>query len=440
MRILFILLACAVARADLNTITLTFTNGTTPGDAITVSGNTRTFTNDVSSNPTALILTNATAAVSATNYFTHIGLTRYPGVTARMTNATTVQLVGDGTLTMTISGAFGYVTRATNASGASTVVYYPVDTLPASARTNQASDLVYSLRYSTTAAPTNSPALANHMSLGPQPQMAANKILTNSTLVRGTIQGHTFFYGTNFFYLGSLIDNAEGDQWNFNQSGSRNTNTAARLSDISTLSNSVFLELASSNKSVSGKWTFEGNTSFSGSNFIAGPIYADSGIILGDALYASDISEWWTFNPTGLADENSPIRYKDLNGLGQSNTTFSGTNNWNGDLALQARANSSLANGGNAGVILGTNVVISLSGATTTATLAGFAAEREGAFHIVRLSGAVSHVIANESGLDSTAANRITTGTGGDITLTNQPAFIQLRYSGTRWELINWTR
>lgn len=125
-----------------------------------------------------------------------------------------------------------------------------------------------------------------------------------------------------------------------------------------------------------------------------------------------------------------------------TNSTWRGTNILNGSVILTSRANTGLANGNNAGIVLGTNVLVNLSGATTIATIAGFAAAPADTWHTVRISGAVTNIIANESGVDPTAANRITTGTGGDITLTNAPAYISLRYNGTssRWELIHWTR
>lgn len=126
-----------------------------------------------------------------------------------------------------------------------------------------------------------------------------------------------------------------------------------------------------------------------------------------------------------------------------TNSTFRGTNNWNGDIAYTARTYSSLVNGFNTGIILGTNHVVELSGGTTISTIASFVAERDGSEHEVRLSGAITNIVANESGAESGSATyRITTGTGGDIALTNQPAYIRVRYRTTanRWELISWSR
>ncbi len=120
-----------------------------------------------------------------------------------------------------------------------------------------------------------------------------------------------------------------------------------------------------------------------------------------------------------------------------SNITHTGTNNWNGDIAFEARANTSQANGNNAGVVLGTNVLINLSGATTVATNTGFVAERAGSYHILFFDGAGTNVFLNESGVDTTSANRIITGTGGSITMTNQPAWAKVIYRSSRWYLLD---
>jgi hypothetical protein len=116
-----------------------------------------------------------------------------------------------------------------------------------------------------------------------------------------------------------------------------------------------------------------------------------------------------------------------------------GTNNWTGDLAYVSRNNDAIANGNNAGVILGTNVYVRLSGPTGAFTIAGFVAERNGSFHIVEMPSGYTGTLANQSGLDAAAANRIITGTGGDLTFTNQPPFIQVIYDGAaaRWKVVS---
>lgn len=125
-----------------------------------------------------------------------------------------------------------------------------------------------------------------------------------------------------------------------------------------------------------------------------------------------------------------------------TNSTHAGTNLWNGDISFQRRANSSPVNGDNAGVVLGTNVVIAITGPTTIGSYVGFLAERGDSFHFIRFSGAVTNIIKNQSGVEPTAANRIITGTGGDLALTNEPSWIQVIRNGSsdRWEVIAHSR
>jgi hypothetical protein len=121
---------------------------------------------------------------------------------------------------------------------------------------------------------------------------------------------------------------------------------------------------------------------------------------------------------------------------------FTGTNTLNGDLALTTRAVTSLANGNNAGVVLGTNVNVRLSGASGAHTNCGFAATRDGDFKILRFANPGGMcVIANQSGVEPTAANRIVTGTGGELIMTNTPAYLPIIYNGTdsRWEVIHYS-
>lgn len=126
-----------------------------------------------------------------------------------------------------------------------------------------------------------------------------------------------------------------------------------------------------------------------------------------------------------------------------TNGTWTGTNIVRARLDFASRANTSLANGNNAGVVFGTNVYVRLSGNTASATINGIAAEFDGSWHIAEFANPVnSLIIADNSGTDPTAANRIRTGTGADVTFTNNPVVLQFIYnaSDARWKIANWFR
>lgn len=235
-----------------------------------------------------------------------------------------------------------------------------------------------------------------------------------------------------------------------------------------------------------------------GSNYVSGDIWLDGDFYVGGSFWSADVDEEWNFfsNAEGKTS-GTVLRFIDFtpaqfgfdadgkvsltNGLLITNTvlrnptlvghtTNSGTNlnarliNANIEAATFTATNivganavsgrflwaagtvSSLVNGNNAGIALGTNQAVELSGATTIAQIAGFAATSDGDERLIRFSGAITNWIVNEANssfsTDATAANRIVTGTGGDITLTNQPSWARFRYRGTssRWELIHWSR
>lgn len=151
-----------------------------------------------------------------------------------------------------------------------------------------------------------------------------------------------------------------------------------------------------------------------------------------------------TTNEIVLGTANNAIHVPGrIEGTTTTNTTLRGTNVLNGRLDLTSRANSGLANGNNAGVVLGTNVYVRLSGPSASYTINGIAAEQDGSWHICEFANPVnSLIIANQSGTDPTAANRIITGTGADVTFTNNPVVLQFIYNATdaRWKIANWFR
>jgi len=122
-----------------------------------------------------------------------------------------------------------------------------------------------------------------------------------------------------------------------------------------------------------------------------------------------------------------------------TNLTATGTNSFpaNSDIAFTPLSLSSLANGNNADIPVGTNVIIEVSGPSGDFTINGVSAStalRTGKrITIVNLTG-FNMTIAHQSGVDPTAANRIISLTGADRTTTGNGA-VELYYSGSsaRW-------
>jgi hypothetical protein len=118
--------------------------------------------------------------------------------------------------------------------------------------------------------------------------------------------------------------------------------------------------------------------------------------------------------------------------------TLDGTNILGGVVAFSRTNNSSLANGNNAGVLVGTNAVLTVSGPSGAFTINGIVPAAIDAQKIyIQNSTGFSMTIANASGVDPTAANRILTPTGADMTFTGNPQLLELIYqtSGSHWIL-----
>lgn len=128
----------------------------------------------------------------------------------------------------------------------------------------------------------------------------------------------------------------------------------------------------------------------------------------------------------------------------QTNGAHVGTNNFlaNSDIAFAKLSISSLAIGGNAGVAVGTNVFAEVSGPTGAFSINGInasGAQRDGKQIIIKNSTGQTMTIANASGTDPTAGNRILTGTGADVSVTSNPGMATLIYSASdsRWILMS---
>lgn len=123
-----------------------------------------------------------------------------------------------------------------------------------------------------------------------------------------------------------------------------------------------------------------------------------------------------------------------------TNTTLRGQVDVEADVAFVPLSNTSMANGFNSGINLGSNTWVKLSGHSAAITNVGFLATRNGSERIVQVDNpGLSAVIRHDSGLEATAANRIYTGTGAEVRSTNNPAMFRLIYDGAvgRWRLIS---
>lgn len=138
-------------------------------------------------------------------------------------------------------------------------------------------------------------------------------------------------------------------------------------------------------------------------------------------------------NSAGLTNTIPPAA---LVGVVANNFTAIGTNNFpsGSDIAFTRFPITSLANGNNAGLSVGTNELIEVSGPSASFTINGIANGRNGKLITIWNQTGFQMTIANESGTDPTAANRIRTlGSAADLVLTNSSVTLQYSAAASRW-------
>jgi hypothetical protein len=460
-------------------------NGNT--NSITINGDTRTFTNTPSSSPANLIQQTNTVEKTATNILNH--LTAYP-VTAGFylsqttsTNVTVRGLVG-GAMVVTLDGFWGHVTYSTQTVQTPTIVVrVPVSNEAATNRVTIANGLSQAISdYATTPQATNAVAMSNYLSKGASVLQQilstiqfnnnvgfARAQLTNGNFVNSTNEGYvvTFKNGmwtngilnrpttTNLVNRGEAISSPGTNGVGSEQfgTGARATNEAALAVGNAAVALGPFSTATGNDSSASGY----GDSAFgyaavvSGGNGVAigagSVVTGTNGAALGtlatvthaDSTAIGTGAESTETNQVVLGNATQTVSIPGvIVGPTQTNSTFRGTNVFNGRVDFTSRANSSLANGNNSGVILGTNTYVRLSGPSAAYVLNGIAAEQDGSWHIIEAENPVNSLtIAHQSGTDPTAGNRIVTGTGADVVLTNNPAIFEAIYnaSAARWRL-----
>lgn len=487
---LILLASIAVTSAQsFYTAVIEVTNVTQTGNALTNNGVARIFTNAQSA---TTILTNlSSAAAASTNIWAQISLNRYvrQNVTPK-TNATSVTLYSASPILIGILGNWGYVTYFTNAGVDGYSPRLPFSTLPLADSTNQATDITTGLKYSTHLAETNSQWLGNFLSLGVPfgggiQQVVAPKNFysisgTNGGLTNGVIEGArgTNLVGlhgtvnrlTNGIYESPILRNPAATNFTnyglalsspglgtsseeFGAGAVAGTNFATALgfsadalgirstalgssanasADDSTAMGSAASAEAANSVAIGVNPQVTGTNGIGiGKDVVVGH---ENSVAIGTAAASTDTNQVSIGNATGTVLIAGRLT---ISGT-QSNTTHTGTNQWNGDIAFINRPVTSLANGNNAGVVLGTNVTVHLSGASGAHTNCGFAATRADDFKMLRFANPGGMcVIANESGVEPVPQNRMVTGTGGELVSTNQPAWLWLKRNGTteRWEV-----
>lgn len=400
---LFIATLCLSANAASRiTATITVTNNPSAANTLTVNAATRTWRASVTT-PSTEVLIGANIGASATNLFRQLSGYALSGP---------VDLGFSSSNIITIKGAIGQSMAVSFAGTWATASY-----------STQAITTAYAVRVPFTAESavpqTNLPSLLvqglNSYSQSP--------IATNTTLALYLVQtdGNQSIYGTKTF-LGPV---------NLSGGGTIDGSTLTNIAAIYAGSSSVINIGASA---VFGGSILSSNTA---------PYFfwyqTDGGT---DEKATILQANGQTLTLSYLNDSLSgPVSVQTFTRSGTTATKFSGasaTNIWNGAISFTRANNTSLANGNNAGVNFGSKTFVKIkAGPTGAFAICGIAEGFDGRVLVLYNATGQAMTIANDSGVEPTAANRIYTNTGADVATTGNGAFILVYDSeDSRWVVV----
>lgn len=487
--LILMLLALPAAAQTITTATITVTNtATTNGQTITVNGTVKTWTNSVYTAATD-ILTNNTAEGALTNLFAHYS--SYPvggGATLSYQSSTSLAIRSfpGQTLTVALSAGWGTSVSTTQSLTAASVVRVPYTVEGAAQRTNIASAVssIIEGTENTNSINQNSFAVSELVGLTNAQTASGAKQFTSTTgawygyvsnatgisgIAASITNGH---FKTNVFSY-PILTNGVNYGGAFRSPGpgllSEQFGTGASATGENSLAFGYNAAAPGVASIAFGNSAGYGNTAAADSSisFGAGAIASQTNsTAIGNTAAAAAVGST-ALGKSSLIDEahtnstaigaSATTTAKEQIRLGTSsqyvsipgglkvdgvitNAVFGNTNSFpaGSDISFGRYALTSLANGNNAGIVVGTNVFIQVSGPSAAFAVNGIAGGRDGKLIVILNYTGFDMSIAHDSGVDATAANRIYTLTGADRTTTGNGA-ATLIYSGSasRWILIS---
>lgn len=413
MKKLLSLIACLVCcvsphqAASIITATITVTNAPADGDTLVVNADTRTWKTSVAT-PSTQILIGASIGANATNLFSQLAYAQFTTLSPSRSGTNGVSLRGivGQTISVTISGTWGYYTLTTNTATDATAVRVPMSAEPtASKATNIASQLAVDLG-----------------------TFSTNPIATGTTLViylvqtngTQTITGVKTFTGANVYrnaaqlFDGGAITNVD--------LGARNiwVQDIATYGTFSMTNTTPIMLFYDSDGSLDNKG-FSINAEDGDLTFV---VFSDDFLTYSIPLQIQRTGTtvdkvWLPHGEVEIGGSGSPtdhLRVVDT-------------------IRFDRYDHTTLANGNNAAVDLGNNTFVRISSGPSAAfAICGIANGANGQMHIIYNATGQNMTISNDSGVDPTAANRIYTNTGADIATTGNGSVTLIYDSGaSRW-------
>lgn len=443
------------AKADFITATLAVTNVPANGATIADGADVRTWTTGSITTPgtqipvlnCACITTNIDAA---SNLWNQVAGTRFPLINATWDGSTSnVIFTGQAPLVLTVSAGWCKITYVTNTTVDSLLVAVPLSNFAPSNQLRMANGMVDGINaYATDAFTTNAAALQNYVSTN-VPEFVWGKTniggaLSNALAVSITPPGTNTVAlrvvfpatgGTQTNYVVLVTDNAGNVLFSVTGQGVVFAGGAflipgtlsaggLHISGFSSLDS-----LASMDAAQATNGFFAPGFSAHGTSDLTEPpvqIVGTNGLAANVLEVYRDYFSTLDFNITS----NGVTHARVMTATEYSNlvTSAQGTNKLLGVVTFPRYNNTALANGNNAAVNPGTNTYFKVSGPTGAFTINGIVGGTDGRILLLQNSTGQTMTIANDSGVDSTPANRILMPTGGDTNITGNPGLVMFVY------------
>jgi hypothetical protein len=468
------LLAALPVRSDVVRVLITITNTPANGNTLVLNGVTKTWTNAIAASTATLIQTTNSIGASATNLFLHLGLNPYSsGHYISRSNNNLVAILGNNNEAMIAAASgWGTITYLTNliTNQLSGPLDLPIEKHASSNRVTWANYAIDLFKFATNVIGTNVAPLANYSTLTTG-QTLSNKTVRASRLEGSVISNSTASLTSAYIANGALLSPAltnavnygdplrspgggvQSEQFGFSASAATNYASAfGSFAQALGIYSSAFGTFSAAPSDYASAFGFGANAGGTNSTALGSGATANENGATAVGLNATvDIGH---FNSTaigyGAATTTSnqimlgtaAVNVQVNNNLQVGNTiqagsitnsTFTGTNQWTGDIAIPDISVSGLANTNNV-IDPANGIVLDLSGPTANFNVTGILNGRIGRRVKLRNKTGFTIRLSYQSGTTGDT-NRIETGTGGDLIFTNQPSYIELQYKSSRWEV-----
>lgn len=435
---------CIPAFADFRiTSEITVTNSpTTNGMTAVFNGDTRTWTNNITSSPSTLIMTNNSIGGITTNLYNHLSSARPAGppvITLTASNKIVLRGQINQAMTISFTGGYATVTNTTNPVVAGTPVVIPVSgEFVAATRTNIGSGLVSAIEdYSTNAISQTSTAASELVGLTNAQTISGAKTVSSGILFQGNITNSILASNSFVFADSNSVLKASNAPSSYLTTVLNDETGSGPIvcSNAPTIRNPIIIggaTITNSGSTARLTWT---NSTHTGNN---GKMFMD---FRDDQFYFLNYDSVelarltmdgdWTFG--GDASMANAL----IDNLGvEGAADFTNSVTMRGEVIFPKTNIVSLVNGVNYDIVTAGKSWLILSGMSSNFSTDSFAGGSDGREIVVTSPTTNPWTITHMAGAP-TAANRIWCPNAASVTITNSTA--AFRYNGTSnlWILIS---